>query len=126
MATAYVDTSVLLGVEFREAGWQSVTMRLASFENLVAANLLEAEFRCALQRESRPYDPALLAGIVWAIPGRSLEGEVGRVLEQGPLRGADCWHLAVALFLAGDPRTVTFLTLDQRQAAVAKRLGFRS
>jgi len=47
------------------------------------------------------------------------------VLPEGHVRGADCWHLAAALDLAEDPGAITFLTLDERQAAVARSLGFR-
>ena len=124
--TAWVDTSVLVGLEFRETGWEQVKERLGSFDILVAANLLEAEFRCALHRENRPYDPLLLGRISWIIPERSLESEISRVIEHGQLRGAQCWHLAVALSFAEDPKTLTFLTLDQRQKTVARALGFRS
>lgn len=46
------------------------------------------------------------------------------MLEQGYVRGADCWHLATALHLAGEPGRVVFLTLDRRQRDVALRLGF--
>lgn len=126
MDPAYVDTSTLLGLEFREADWEHIKERLASFDTLVAANLLEAEFRCALHRESRPYDPAFLARVSWIIPERTLEAELGRVIDHGPVRGADAWHLAVALFFAEEPETLTFLTLDQRQRNVARALGFRS
>jgi hypothetical protein len=45
------------------------------------------------------------------------------VLDAGYVRGADLWHLAVALFI--DPeREIDFLTLDERQRAVSRKLGF--
>ena len=125
MATAYVDTSVLLAIEFREAGAEALTDRLESFDTLQSANLLEAEFRAALRREGRPYDPVRLRRISWIMPDRRLDTEIHRVLEAAPVRGADCWHLAVALAFTENPRTMTFLTLDQRQAAAARALGFR-
>ncbi|MDX2194335.1 MAG: hypothetical protein NW201_13350 [Gemmatimonadales bacterium] len=39
---------------------------------------------------------------------------------------ANCWHLAVALFVAERPKDVTFLTLDVQQRERAKALGFRT
>ena len=59
-------------------------------------------------------------------PGWPLSAEIGLVLSGGNLRGADLWHLATALFAAEDPATVTFLTLDKRQGAVAAKLGLRT
>jgi hypothetical protein len=44
----------------------------------------------------------------------------------GYLRGADCWHLATALYLAPNPSDLTFLTLDDTQRKIAKTLGFRT
>ena len=38
------------------------------------------------------------------LPDRSLEPEVLEVLQHGRLRGADLWHLACALYVAGDAR----------------------
>lgn len=59
-------------------------------------------------------------------PGR-LNGSEGtkRVLGTGYVRGADCWHLATAIYLAGDPAKLTFLTLDDQQRTVAESLGFQ-
>ncbi len=57
-------------------------------------------------------------------PLRSLSDEIARVLDAGYLRGADCWHLATALYLAPDPRELTFVTLDARQREVAETLRF--
>ena len=46
-------------------------------------------------------------------------------LEVGHLRGADLWHVACALFVAGTARSeVAFLSRDAAQRTVAKRLGF--
>ena len=75
--------------------------------------------------EDRSFDEQLLGAIEWVLPDRSLGVEIERVLDAGNLSGADCWHLAMALFAAPDPHHATFLTLDVRQRAVAKALGFR-
>jgi hypothetical protein len=94
-------------------------------ERLFASNLLEAELRSALAREEVSADPAeLLSGITWVYPNRPLSGEIERVLVEGYVKGADLWHLACALFLAPEPKDLTFVTLDKRQEEVARKLGF--
>ena len=95
------------------------------FDVLAASDLLEAELRSAFAREGVEPDPALLSGLSWVVPDRPLRAEITRVLAAGSVRGADCWHLASALYLAEDPAAISFLTLDERQAAVAKAVGFR-
>ena len=126
MAAAYVDTSWLLGIAFGEAEARRLARRLDAFAPLVAANLLEAEFRAAHRREDISDPAALLSRLRWIMPERALHREIARVLEAGYLRGADCWHLAVALYFAEDPSTLTFLTLDEPQSRIARALGFRS
>ena len=126
MAAGYVDSSVLLAIALEEQGWKQQARWLASFEPLLAGNLVAAEFLAALRRERVSGEPTLLGRLNWIFPSRSLEAEIGKVLDQGPLRGADCWHLAVALYVAEDPATIAFLTLDRQQSRIAKALGFRS
>ena len=65
-----------------------------------------------------------IATVSWLIPDRPLTDEIERVLEAGYVRGADCWHLASALYLSPEPSSMAFLTLDDPQKKVAKRLGF--
>jgi hypothetical protein len=56
-------------------------------------------------------------------PDRTLSAEMTTILSMGDVRGADLWHLAVALFL--DPkREIDFMTLDERQRDVSRKLGF--
>jgi uncharacterized protein with PIN domain len=125
MKLAYVDTSCLVAIAFGEAGAAALARRLARFDVLAASDLLEAELRSAFLREGVEPVPEFLAGLSWVLPDRPLHAEIQRVLAAGYVRGADCWHLATALYLAADPATISFLTLDERQAAIAKALGFR-
>jgi hypothetical protein len=90
-----------------------------------APHLLEAEFLSAYRRQNRRPDLELLEGIDWISPSRPLTQEITRVLEAGYLKGADCWHLACALFLSPDPSELLFLTLNTRQQEVAEKLGFQ-
>ncbi len=127
MKTAYVDTSCLGAIAFDERNSAAVQRRLASFDELVAAPLLEAELRAALRREgsqgSLPLDE-LLEPIVWIAAERALSAEIATVLAAGYVRGADCWHLATALYFSPEPSDISFLTLDVQQGAVARALGF--
>jgi hypothetical protein len=90
----------------------------------MSSNLLEAELRSAFARERVAPASAFLDWMAWVLPERPLTTELQRVLSAGYLRGADAWHVACALYMAGDPREVAFLTVDQHQRAVARALGF--
>lgn len=125
MTEVFVDSSAIIAIAFNEQGASGVQRRLRLAERVQAAPLLEAEVRSACKREDRLVDDQWFAAIEWIQPDRPLSVEIARVLEAGHVRGADCWHLATAMYAAPDPRGVTFLTLDTRQRAVAKALGFR-
>lgn len=118
-----MDSSCLVAIALGERDADAVARRLMRFEALHASNLVEAEYRGALAREEAAETGEVLDRVAWILPDRPLTAEFGKVLEAGYLRGADLWHVACALFLAG-PAELTFLTLDQRQRTVAKRLGF--
>ncbi len=83
-----------------------------------------AELRSACKRDGIAVDQRLIDSLDVVLPRRSLGPEIARVLDVGYVRGADCWHLATALYLAPDPAELTFLTLDLRQRDVARALGF--
>jgi predicted nucleic acid-binding protein len=123
---AYVDTSYLVAVAFGEPGGKDAAAHLKTFDRLFSSNLLEAELRSALAREAVKDDGGTLAAwITWVFPNRRLTGEFEEILRNGPLRGADLWHLACALFLAPAPQEMSFLSLDKPQRRIAARLGFR-
>ena len=124
MSVAYVDTSIVVALEFEEHGVVEHAERMGGFSDLHSSNLLEAEVRTAFARERRRFDPSILARIEWIFPSRPLSAEMATVLQAGYLRGADLWHVAVALYIAQDPAEMCFLTLDQRQRETAASLGF--
>ena len=133
MTWAYVDSSCLVAVAFEESDAASLKRRLAGFDRLLSSNLLEAEVRAALRREEvgaatrhdvRKADDDLLSWVDWVIPSRPLTQEIRAVLASEYLRGPDLWHLATALYVAPDPSELPFITLDPRQAEVARALGF--
>lgn len=131
MATAgiefmYVDTSALIAIEFAEPAGPIAKARWNAAHVHVSAPLLEAEYISACRRDGRTPSFARLEAVARVLPPRSLAPEIARVLDAGYLRGADCWHLATALWLAPNPAELLFLTMDERQRAVAQRLGFQT
>ncbi len=125
MTAAYVDTSVLVAVSFNEKNSTVLATRLSEFSRLVASNLVEAELRAVFARERCRFSQDVVADIEWILPDRRLSAEISTVLEAGYVRGADLWHLATALYAAGAPGDMGFITCDQRQGRIAAALGFQ-
>ena len=126
MNVAYVDTSVLAAIAFGESEASTYAELLGSFSRLISSNLLEAELRAAFLRENLSFHERAVAGIEWVIPERTLSRELASVLDTGYLRGADLWHVAVALYVSPRPDKLCFFTLDEIQGRIAEELGFRS
>ena len=127
MSTVYVDTSVLASVVFAERDSPGIRRRLLAAKRIVSSNLLEAELRAAMKREGQEPGGELsevLSWIEWVLPTRPLGAEYEVVLAKGLLKGADLWHLACALYIRKALPDLAFLSLDQRQVAVGKKLGF--
>lgn len=125
MNAAYIDTSCLVAIAFGEAGSAALARRLEGFDELFSSNLLEAELRSSFAREGVAMDEAMLSYITWILPDRPLTQEITQILSFGYLRGADLWHVASCLYLAGDARDLSFISLDSRQQSIAQQLGFR-
>ncbi len=124
MTDAFIDSSVAVSLALREPTAAAMMLRLAPFNTMYASDLLEAELRSVCRREQVDVETSLLYELEVVLPTRTLGSEITRVLDAGYVRGADCWHLATALYLAPDPGQLTFVTLDVRQREVAKALGF--
>jgi predicted nucleic acid-binding protein len=120
----FVDTSCLVAIVLDEPDGAGVSRRLESCDELLAANLLEAELRSVFQREGVPTDHPILRQVSWVLPNRPLSREITTVLSVGLIGGADLWHLACALWVTESPRDLPFVTLDHKQQAVARQLGF--
>lgn len=128
MSSIYLDTSAFLAVFFGEPQSTDVVPILRNVEEILASDLLEAEARAAGARRNRPEEEMdrALAKLSLFQPNRPLTPELKNVLSISPrLRGADLWHLACALYLAGDPSNLPFVTLDEAQAEAASRVGFK-
>jgi len=127
VTAAYLDSSYLLAIIFGEPRFATLQRKLAGFDQIVSADLLTAECLSASGREG--LDPASvlapLRSIALVLPPRSLEAELLEASTHGRLRGADLWHVANALFVAGEARgDLPFLSRDEAQRKVARRLGF--
>jgi PIN domain nuclease of toxin-antitoxin system len=128
LKSAYLDTSALAAILFEEQGSTVIRDFLSKLDWVYSSNLLEAEMRSAMTRENlEQLDlDGLLSHVKWVLPERPLTQELRAAAACGiHLRGADLWHVACALFLAGDPSVLPFVTLDQNQALAAARLGFK-
>ena len=125
MRNAYADTSAIVAVAFNEPRAGETRRRLSEFESLVSSNLLEAEVRVAFARENLVFVRSVILGIDWIHPTRPLADEFVKGLGVRYLRGADLWHVAVALYAFPDPGEISFLTLDNQQRAAAAGLGFQ-
>lgn len=128
MRRAFVDTSLLAAIAVGEKTAHAARRRLTAFDTLAASPLLEAELRSLLRRENPEAEARVtpwLAGLEWVSPERPLRAEIDAVLDAGYVRGADCWHLATALYFSPQPSDISFLTLDERQGEVARSLGFK-
>ncbi len=122
----FVDSSALVAIALEQPGATSARERLLMASRRWAAPLLRAEYASACRRERIPPPAEPLSWLQWVSDVGSLTSEIATVLAAGYVRGADCWHLATALWLAPDPSELTFLTLDAGQRGVAARLGFRT
>lgn len=122
MRIAYLDTSGLAAVLLSEPG--ATELGLEKYDSVWASNLLEAELLSVIRREGMTVSRAdWLHHLQWVLPDRPLSLELEQVYSHGPIRGADAWHLACALFLS--PRAeVVFVSLDSRQRDLARLLGF--
>lgn len=123
----FVDSSVVIGLAFGEPATRSLARILSSTARVSASTLLEAEVLACFTRErvDRKLAQPILDRLTWVAPSRSLGDEIAQVLTAGYLKGADVWHLAVALYLYGRSPG-TFLTADVAQREVARRLGFKT
>jgi predicted nucleic acid-binding protein len=123
LKVAYADASVFVALAFREPAAGRVRRRLAGFDRVVTSVLTQAELASALRREGIELPESPLRGVQMIGAPNPLTSEIQEVLGAGYLRGADCWHVAVALNYSPD-RDLTFLSLDKAQRAVAAKLGF--
>jgi uncharacterized protein len=102
--------------------WWSTSVECAS-----AIARLEREARLSREDTARATTLLATAQRGWSVipPTDPVRQQAMRLLRLHPLRAADALQLAAALVLAEhDPRTLPFVTLDDRLASAAEREGF--
>lgn len=128
MKRGYIDTSVLVALHFGQSEARRAARLLRALDVSFSVNLIVPELLATLKREGRPLQEAdrLLARIALYSPTESLRPQCEAALAAGPLRGADLWHVAAALAIAGPQKRseLQFLTFDDQQRGVAGLLGF--
>jgi predicted nucleic acid-binding protein len=128
MKRGYIDTSVLVALHFGQTEARRAARILRALNISISVNLVVPELLATLKREGRPLHEAdrLLARIALYSPTDSLRPQCEAALAAGSLRGADLWHVAAALAIAGPQKRsdVQFVTFDERQQEVARSLGF--
>lgn len=127
MAVAYVDSSVIVAMALRQPGRSAIERALARSSHAVTAEFTEAEVASALRRVELPHDPEPWMHAIRILHAtRSLRREIRAVLNRRYLRGADCWHLATALwFQTTRGVALEFVTMDKTQGDAARALGLR-
>ena len=132
------DTSAIVPLLVDQPRSHAIEATLAADDSLVvwwaapvecasAIARLEREGRLAPDAQSRARDRLEVLGCNWfeIDPGDRLRDVAIRLLRTHPLRGADAFQLAAAIVAAdGEPRSLTFVTVDARLALAASREGF--
>jgi predicted nucleic acid-binding protein len=124
--TAYVDTSALVAVQFGEPTRPAYLRTFRAQTRLLTTTLAQAELCATIVRAKQPLEAAerLLRRVEIFVPPDDLAEECREALGYGYLRGADLWHVAAAMRLAGPHRKrLTFCTGDGDQATIARAVG---
>ena len=127
MSVAYVDTSVVVSIMFEENDFMGAWQLLKKSDTLVSDRLLISELYSVLRCEEVEFKKAsALIDSFSYLEHIDLRDQLEEVLESGSIRGADCHHLAAALWTAGKhPSQLVFLTFDQKQSERAVSLGMQ-
>ena len=128
MKRGYIDTSVLVALHFGQSEARRAARILRSLDMAISVNIIVPELLATLKREGRPLQEAdsLLGRISVFSPTEPLRKHCEEALAAGALRGADLWHVAAAIAIAGPRRRhdLQFASFDQRQQEIARNLGF--
>ena len=120
----YVDSSVICAAIFGDHDMTLLSKLVRQKTKLISAYLLEAEVLSAAVREKADIQEtkSQLSKISF-VKSSTLLVQLERVFTMGYLRGADAFHVATALWLAGSHKELEFFSFDENQVKVAKTLG---
>lgn len=133
------DSSALVPLLLPEARSAEIASVLSSDEEPVIWWSSPLECQSAIHRRNRedplPHEAlqtaldrldALTQDVDTVAPSEEVRRRAGRLLSMHPLRAADAFQLAAALlWCEEDPSRETFVCLDGRLLAAARREGFR-
>ena len=127
MRTVYLDSSVLVALLFEETLPKRYDRWLDFKGSYYSSYLLEAEIYASAAREGFSLEKAgeFIERVSLIIPEGSLKKEYLRIFGMGYCRGADACHLATALYLDPTAENLVFLTADEKQANMARKIGFQ-
>ena len=132
------DTSALVPVFIAERETRDARRWFGEDRAVVVWSLTRVELLSAFARRRRE-EPSAARGLASArrrvlaawpqwtevVAVEVVRRHAERLVETHPLRAADALQLAAALVVADqDPSSLTFVTLDRRQAEAAEREGF--
>ena len=128
MNVIYCDSSAIVCLLLEEEAHATYRQHLKKADEIISANLIEAEILAVATREKINLSQAALfiEPISMITPDRSLALEYQQIFKIDYCRGADAYHLACALYLDPHGRELLFLTADQRQKKIAHKLGFQT
>ena len=132
------DTSAIVPLIIRETTTSSVLAMIENDLHVVVWWATEVECLSAIARRERegildPGDLVVATGRLTALaasweevqPAERVRRMAGRLVRTHPLRAEDALQLAAAIVAAdGEPRSLPFVTLDERLARAAEREGF--
>lgn len=127
MKFLYVDSSIMVAMMFEEKGSEAFKKRLQVSVGAFSSYLMEAEIYSAARREGVPleYPEQFLQTVSLVFPNRSLKKEYEKIFSKQFCRGADACHIATALFLDPEGKSLGFLTADRVQAEIARKIGLK-
>ncbi len=128
MKAFYVDSSVIAALLLEEKNSKQIRKTLSRAKQLYSGHLIEAEIFATAKRESIELSLAssFLNPVALVFPEQSLQKEYEEIFSKGYCRGADAYHIACALYLDPEKKNLSFLTLDEKQALIARQLGFNT
>ena len=124
MKWAYVDSSLIIATLFQDGPARSIKKLWLSADRFVSSYLLEVEVLSAATRERfalELVEPELRK--IGYVRTHSLATESKVILGKGYLRGADLYHVATALWIQNKHTGLKFLSLDEKQLVVARKVG---
>lgn len=123
----YIDTSVLVSLMLKQGPYGSFKKQLQSADDVISSQLIESELMSVCRREEVDLEIAFeyLNKVSLIIPDRSLRREITATLKHGYCRGADLFHLSCALYIDPNASELHFLTADDKQKDLAKKMGFK-